>query len=64
METRGKLMIAFCNKCNKYTNFGVKELTIKAGDNGYCKSRSCVCGECGYAPLFPPKEKEDGVKGN
>lgn len=64
-------MIAFCNKCNKYTNFGVKELTIKAGDNGYCKSRSCVCGECGYAPLFPPKEaevspkeKEDGVKGN
>lgn len=48
-------MIAFCNKCNKYTDFGVKELTIKAGDNGYCKSRSCVCKECGYAPLFPPK---------
>lgn len=52
-------MKALCKKCGKVTEFEEKKLITKAGDNGFCQITSYICKECGFAPLFRPKEEEN-----
>ena len=45
-------MIYYCKKCQKYTEHTEKKITVKAGDSGYTESKSYICIECNFAPLF------------
>lgn len=50
---------AYCTRCQKVTEFNLKNLTLRAGDHGFCEGTGYCCEECRYTPLFPPKEVEN-----
>lgn len=52
-------MKGFCRKCNKVTDFEKKSTMLRAGDHGFHKTASWMCKECGYMPLFAPREEPE-----
>lgn len=50
-------MKAFCKKCGKNTEFLERETSVRAGDNGFTKSKVYTCKECKFSPLFMTEAK-------
>ena len=52
-------MKAFCNKCQKITDFETRTTAVKAGDNGFSHQEYWYCTECGFAPFIKPQEEKN-----